>query len=1013
MTGQKIQVMNSRRAILTLNFLFAIIIQVMSQVSFSGDDLGSVFNRAMDMYNKEKYAAAIRLFDTYIKDSDENNKILLAEAEYYAALSALRLFNPDSEYRMIIYLSTHPESPKINEARLSLGDYFYQNKSYRKACSYYEIVNRIELGSDKLPEYFFRYGYSLYIKGDKAKALMMFSEIKDIDTEYTAPAVYYFSHIAYEQKMYQTALEGFMTLRDDETFGPIVPFYIAQILYLNKDYDGILEIAPDLIKSAPKDRATELYRFIGDAYYNKGNYEEALSYLEKFAAGAKASDREDKYQLGYCYYKTGNLDMAIKTLLATGARSDILSQNIWFVLGDCYLQKGDKKRAQFAFGQSSKMDFDKKMKEESLFNFAKLTYETSSSPFGEAIAAFQEYIELYPGSDRIEEAYNYLVATFTEIRNYKAALSSLDKIRNKDSRLEAAYQRVAFFRGLELFKNMEIEQSIDLFDKSLKYEKYSRDLRARAIYWRAEAEYRTGQYEKARDDYELFMGMPAAKQLSEFNLISYNLGYTYFNLKDYNSALTQFRAFESGVTDAKPEIQIDTKLRIADCYFITTHYPQAVSYYDKVIAYGKTDADYAMYQKGFCLGLTNNHLGKAEILTSLTTRYPSSSYVPNAIYERGRAYLVMEDFRRGEADFINIIANYQSSQFVPRAIVQLGLLYYNQGENEKSVAQFKKVIENYQSTPEARYALTGLKNTYVEMNDVESYFAYVKTLGYGDVNMAEKDSMLYTSGENLYISGNCERASEVFRNYLREFQYGSFRLNAQFYLAECLNSSGKQDEALGFYKEVIKTPNNQFMEQALIAASSILYDNEDYSTAYDYFERLEKITTASEKKLTALRGQLRSAYQEGDAQKSIKAADRIRNTSNMPEELTREAIFVSAKARYSLNEFDEALRDFRRIATEVVSIEGAESKYRVAEILFKKGSTDESEKIVTQFIDQNSPHQYWMAKMFLLLADISIKKGDTLQARATLQSLKEYYTISNDGVLDEVKEKLTGLDEGN
>jgi TolA-binding protein len=1004
--------MNSKKAVLIINFLFAFIIQVMSQASFSGDDLSSVFNRAMDLYNKEKYAAAIRLFDTYIKDGDENNRISLAEAEYYAALSALRLFNPDSEYRMIVYLSKHPESPKINEARIALGDYFYQNKSYRKACSYYDMVNRYELESGKLPEYFFRYGYSLYIKGDKAKALMMFSEIKDIDTEYTAPAVYYFSHIAYEQKMYQTALEGFMTLKDDETFGPIVPFYIAQILYLNKDYDGLLQIAPDLLKSAPKDRAIELYRFIGDAYYNKGNYEEALSYLEQYAAGAKASDREDKYQLGYCYYKTGNPDKAIKTLLATGARSDVLSQNIWFVLGDCYLQKGDKKRAQFAFGQASKMDFDKKLKEESLFNFAKLTYETTSSPFGEAIAAFQEYIELYPGSDKIEEAYNYLVSSFTEMRNYQAALSALDKIRNKDSRLEAAYQRVAFFRGLELFKNMEIEQSVDMFNKSLKYEKYSRDLRTRAIYWRAEAEYRLGQYEEAKNDYELFIGIPGAKQLSESSLISYNLGYTYFNLKDYTNALTQFRKFESEVSDAKPEIQIDTKLRIADCYFITTNYPQAVSYYDKVIAYGKADADYAMYQKGFCLGLTKNQTGKAEILTSLTTKYPSSSYVPNAIYERGRAYLVIEDFRRGEADFVNIIANYQSSPFVPRAIVQLGLLYYNQGENEKSVAQFKKVIENYQSTPEARYALTGLKNTYVEMNDVESYFAYVKTLGYGDVNMAEKDSMLYTSGENLYISGKCDRASEVFRNYLREFQYGSFRLNAQFYLAECLNSSGNKDEALSYYKEVIKTPNNQFIEQSLVAASLILYDKEEYSAAYDYYERLEKVTTASDKKLMALGGQLRSAFQEGDAQKSIKAADRIRNSSNMPEELMREAIFISAKAHYSLNEFDEALRDFRKTATEVVSIEGAESKYRVAEILFKKGNTDESEKIVTQFIDQNSPHQYWMAKMFLLLADISIKKGDTLQARATLQSLKEYYTISDDGILDEVKKKMASLDEG-
>jgi len=1005
--------MNSKKAVLIFNFLIAFIIPVISQVSFSGEDLRSEYNRAMDLYNKEKYAAAIRLFDAYIAIGNVSDLVKLSDAEYYAAMSALRLFNPDSEYRMIAYMARHPESPKINEARLALGDYFYQNKSYRKACSYYELVRRQELNNEKLPEYFFRYGYSLYVKGDKAKALMMFSEIKDIDTEYTAPAVYYFSHIAYEQKMYETALEGFMKLRDDETFGPIVPFYIVQIMYLNKNYDGIIEIAPDLLKSAPKDRAIEVYRFIGDAYYNKEDYQEALKYLKEYNSGAKASGREDKYQLGYCYYKTGNIDLAIKTLLETGAKSDILSQNIWFVLGDCYLQKGDKKRAQFAFGQASKMDFDKKLKEESLFNFAKLSYETSSSPFGEAIAAFQEYIELYPGSDKIEEAYNYLVSTFTEIKNYKAALSALDKISNKDSRLESAYQRVAFFRGLELFKNMEIDQAVALFDKSLKYEKYNKEFRARSIYWRAEAEYRSGQYDKAKDDYELFMGIPGAMLLSESALIRYNLGYAYFNLHDYNGSLTHFKAFESEAANAKPEIQIDTKLRIADCYFITTSYPQAISYYDKVIDYAKTDADYAMYQKGFCLGLTNNQKGKADILTSLTAKYPSSSYVPNAIYERGRAYLVLEDFKRGEADFINIIANYQSSPFVPRAIVQLGLLYYNQGENERSVAQFKKVIENYQSTPEARYALTGLKNTYVEMNDVESYFAYVKSIGYGDVNMAEKDSLLYISGENLYISGKCDRASEAFRNYLRDFQNGSFRLNAQFYLAECLNKSGKGDEALGFYREVINVPNNQFLEKSLIAASLILYENEEFSAAFDYYERLDKVTTASENKLIALRGQLRSAYQEGDAQKSIKASDRIKNSPNMPEELTREAIFVSAKAHYSLNEFEEALRDFRKTATEIVSIEGAESKYRVAEILFKKGNIEESEKVVTQFVEQNSPHQYWMAKMFLLLADISIKKGDTLQARATLQSLKEYYTIQNDGILDEVKEKLASLDTGN
>ncbi len=1003
--------MNIKKAGFLFYFFFLVMFEALPQASFSGDDLRSDFNRATDLFNKEKYAAAIRLFDDYVQSGEDESGIRLIEAEYYAALSALRLQNPDAEYRMVVFLSAHPGSPRINEARIELADYFYQNRNYRKAATWFEAVNRHELDSDKLPEYFFRYGYSLYMRGDKAKALLMFSEIKDIDTEYTAPAQYYFSHIAYEQQMYQSALEGFMKLRDDETFGPIVPFYIAQIMYMNKDYEGILEIAPELLESAPAERAAELYKFVGDAHFNRGDYAEALKFFERYASVSKTVEREEKYQLGYCYYRTGNTDKAIQTLLGAGARSDILSQNIWFVLGDCYLKQGDKKRAQFAFGQASKMDFDKKLKEESLFNFAKLTYETSSSPFGEAIAAFQEYIELYPGSDKIEEAYNYLVATFTEMRNYSAALTALDKIRNKDSRLEAAYQRVAFFRGLELFNNMEIEQSISLFNRSLQYESYNRDLRARAVFWRGEAYYRTGQYENARDDYELFLAIPGAMRLPEAELINYNLGYTLYNLKEYPAALTRFRNFESGYRGTRPELVADTKLRIADCYFITTSYPQAISYYDMVILNGKADADYAMYQKGFCMGLTNNQRGKTDVLTSLIARFPSSSYVPNALYERGRAYLVMEDYGRGEADFVNVIANHQSSPFVPRAIVQLGLLYYNRGENEKSVAQFKKVIETYPSTPEARYALTGLKNTYIEMNDVESYFSYVRTIGYGDVNLAEKDSMLYASGENLYISGNCERASEIFRNYLREFQNGSFRLNAQFYLAECLNSSGNKTEAIGLYREVIRIPNNQFMEQALVSASAILYEQEEYSAAFEYYERLEKSATTSDLKLTALRGQLRSAYQEGDAQKSIKAAERIKNSQGIPEELMREATFVNAKAHYSLNEFDEALADFRRLAREVVSAEGAESKYRVAEILFRNGNIEESERNVTQFIDQNSPHPFWMAKMFLLLADISINKGDTLQARATLQSLREYYTITDDGILDEVKEKLASLDD--
>jgi TolA-binding protein len=458
----------------------------------------------------------------------------------------------------------------------------------------------------------------------------------------------------------------------------------------------------------------------------------------------------------------------------------------------------------------------------------------------------------------------------------------------------------------------------------------------------------------------------------------------------------------------------DARNRIADCYYITTSYPSAVTYYDKVIDYGKVDADYAMFQKGFLLGLMNNEKGKVDVLSSLTSRYPSSSYVVDAIFERGRAYVVLEEFKKGEADFNTIISVFPESPFVPRAMVQLGLLYSNRGENDKAIVQYKKVIENYKSTPEARNAMTGLKNTYVEINDVESYFAYTKTLqGYGDVNLAEKDSLLYTSGENLFITGKYDKATEAFKNYLNEFPNGSFLQNAQFYLAECYKRTENEEEALKLYILLADAPVNQFTEQSIISAATAYYGKEDFKTSMGYYEKLEKAAGSSENKIIALKGQLRSAYQLGDAQKTIAAAGKIGSSVNIPEELSREALFMKAKANYSLNNYDDALIDFRKTATEVISVEGAESKYRVAELLYKKDQLDESEKIISEFIDQNTPHQFWMARMFLLLADISIKKGDKLQARATLESLKDNYSIDNDGILDEAKAKLDALNQSN
>jgi TolA-binding protein len=296
------------------------------------------------------------------------------------------------------------------------------------------------------------------------------------------------------------------------------------------------------------------------------------------------------------------------------------------------------------------------------------------------------------------------------------------------------------------------------------------------------------------------------------------------------------------------------------------------------------------------------------------------------------------------------------------------------------------------------------------MDDVDAYFAYMKNVeGFGDIAVTTRDSMTYVSGENQYIKGNCDRSNEIFRNYLKEFPSGNFAVNARFYLADCLNKAGKADEALDLYLKVVSVGNNPFMEQSLLGAASITYGKADFSRSYSLYENLSREASNPENRMYAYLGMMRSAVKIENDEKIIASAEMVLGSDKLTEELAREATFVTAKANQHLGNREDALDDYRRVGTEVATAYGAESKYHVAELLWLTGDVKGAEKEVNEFIDMGSPHAYWTGKIFLLLSDISIKNGDTFQAKATLQSLIDYYTIKNDGIIDEASKRLTAL----
>ena len=139
--------------------------------------------------------------------------------------------------------------------------------------------------------------------------------------------------------------------------------------------------------------------------------------------------------------------------------------------------------------------------------------------------------------------------------------------------------------------------------------------------------------------------------------------------------------------------------------------------------------------------------------------------------------------------------------------------------------------------------------------------------------------------------------------------------------------------------------------------------------------------------------------------KVIELADRVLLTEKLSQDQERETRFAKAKALQANDRPMLALEEYQKVAREVKSTEGAESKFRIAEIYYQRKEIENAEKVIADFADKTTPHQYWMAKSFLLWADIFNEKGDDFQAIQTLQSLIDYYEKTDDGILAEAKAK--------
>lgn len=995
----------------TFRILYFVLILIFGQLSLTAqqteyyDNVQQEIDIAKELFAKGKYISTFDEFEKIQKRVDRKSE-LYSEAEYFKSVSALKAGYSAGSKMMTSFTKNYSESPYINNAWFNLGDYQFEKKQYAVAIKTFANVKRADLSENDRIKTTYQNGYANLMEDNLEVAEKEFFAVKDANNLFSKPATYYWAHIMYRKENYDQALDGFRKLNNDPTYSKVIPLYISHIYYKQKRYGELVDYIVPLMNEVEEEYKNELSKLVGDSYFHLEQYEIAIPYLETYFLSTKLTTREENYVLAYCYYSTGSFFKAVPLFQKASEGTDEMAQNAYYHLADCYVKTNEKEKAKMAYDAASKLDFNEKIKEDALFNYAKLTYELSYSPFNETIKAFDKYIELYPNSEKNNEAYTILSEVYMVTKNYKDAITSIEKIKVKTPAILKAYQRVTFYRGLELFNNLAYNQSVEFFDISLENGSQDRNLAALSQYWKAEALYRVGDYNNAINSFTRFLSLTGSSVLPEYKIAEYNLAYSYFKIEDYTSAANHFKKFIAATQGSRTEKQGDALNRIGDCYFISTDYAQAVQNYQQSYAMKIYEADYALFQIAVCNGLQRNQQGKIENLEQLLASFPQSDFQDDALYELGRAYERQGDNQNAAAQYNKIAIDHKQSNYYRKSLLQLGLINYNNSDFNKALAQYKEVADKFPETPEAQAALMGIKNCYIEMNNVDAYFDYAKKTGNNiNVSANEQDSLSFMAAERIYMNGD-KNASAQFEKYLQQFPNGGFALNSHFYLGEILYNEGKFTESNKHYLYVVNQPQNIFTEQALSRSAELTLNAGNYTEALELCNRLENISSGKWNILRANFGQMRSHLFLENYNDAVVAAGKVKKSEVANEAMIREANFTEGKSYYQLNNYAKAVDGLKTVATDVKYEQGAEAKYLIAEIYYRQKEMKKSEDEISDFISKNTPYQYWLGKSFLLLADIYLSQNDQFQAKHTLKSLYENYNDDNDGIKAEAAKKL-------
>ena len=140
--------------------IFMIPLVSMGQKTSQFENPTRLYNQAVDLYDNNVYNSSIEKFDEFIAANP--NDIHITDAQFYIAVSKLKLEHENALVQALELLKKHPENRKSNELNLAIANAYLLKSKFKQAARHLKNVDLNSLPPGAKDEFTFNKAYALF-----------------------------------------------------------------------------------------------------------------------------------------------------------------------------------------------------------------------------------------------------------------------------------------------------------------------------------------------------------------------------------------------------------------------------------------------------------------------------------------------------------------------------------------------------------------------------------------------------------------------------------------------------------------------------------------------------------------------------------------------------------------------------------------------------------------------------------------------------------------------------------